>query len=73
MSGSNDLPLLPLGRRGPIGSDEGFPQTSHKRLRTPHLPFGHLLPKGRSGSKLNRRLPICARSARGGEKREAAI
>jgi hypothetical protein len=49
--------LLPLGRRWSEGPDEGFPSTPTMPLGTPHLPFGHLLPKGRRGSQ-----PDCQRS-----------
>ena len=31
--------------------DEGFPASCSALRATPHLPFGHLLPKGRSGSE----------------------
>ena len=55
MGASSLLSLLPLGRRWSEGPDEGFPHASNMPLKTPHLPFGHLLPKGRRGSKPHRR------------------
>ena len=49
------LPLRPLGRSAERKrGDEGFSAACSALVGTPHPAFGHLLPKGRSGSVLRR-------------------